>query len=386
VAVGSQLIYNRQSGQSLFLGTLSSNTWLTILRLGATKSMSGRVTISSYTVDSTGATEIEKRESLHKAPPEDQIELSIPVQSEQEIASEAVPFAAGADYHAQLEGYGTAIRLLNKARVSTVAPSGWWSWIDYYAGITQGFALTNALWLAEHLKSDGYNYVLIDEGYQYARGEYATADTTHFPEGMQSFGRQICGLGLRLGVWTAPFEVSARSWVYQHQKEWLVHNAGGRPIRIDQPHIEPLYVLDATHPGAQEYLRQTYRTLSRDWGARYIKLDFMDDTAIEGYYFRPHTTAPQAQRMGLEVIRGAVGEDVLIDKDGSPMLNPVGIVDEGRISTDTSRSFEGTKTAATGIAARYYMNRNFFIADPDAYAVSGHQNTEADTVGTGLGT
>ena len=40
--------------------------------------------------------------------------------------------------------------------------------------------------------------------------------------------------------------------------------------------------------------------------------------------------------MGLEIIRGAVGDDVLLDKDGSPMLNPVGIVDEGRISDDTA--------------------------------------------------
>ncbi len=288
-------------------------------------------------------------------------------------------FAAGGDYHAQLEDYGAAIRILNKARVSIEAPNGWWSWIDYDAGITEGYALTNAQWLAEHLKGDGYKYVLIDEGYQYARGEYSTADATHFPRGMQSFGRQMRDLGLRLGVWTAPFEVSARSWVYQHHKEWLVHNAAGKPIRIDQPDFEPLYVLDSTHPGAQEYLRQTYRTLSREWGARYIKLDFMDDTAIEGYYFRPHMTALQAQRTGLEIIREAVGEDVLIDKDGSPMLNPVGIVDDGRISTDTSRSFAGTKTAATGIAARYYMNRNFFISDPDAYAISGHKTSEADT-------
>jgi alpha-galactosidase len=379
LAVGSQLIYNRQTGRSLFLGTISSSTWLTILRLGTTKSTSGVVKISSYIVESTGTTEIEKRESLHKAPSEDQIELSIPAQPGREIASEPVLFAAGADYHAQLERYGAAIRILNKARVTSEAPSGWWSWIDYDAGITEGYALTNSQWLAEHLLSDGYKYVLIDEGYQYARGEYITADATHFPHGMQIFGRRICDLGLRLGVWTAPFEVSERSWVYQHHKEWLVHNASGKPIRIDQPGIEPLYVLDATHPGAQEYLRQTYRTLAREWGVRYVKLDFMDDTAIEGYHFRPDTTAMQAQRTGLEVIRGAVGEEVLIDKDGSPMLNPVGIVDEGRVSTDTSRSFDGTKTAATGIAARYYMNRNFFNADPDAFALSGHKSTESDT-------
>jgi hypothetical protein len=110
--------------------------------------------------------------------------------------------------------------------------------------------------------------------------------------------------------------------------------------------------------------------MAREWGIQYIKLDFMDDTAIEGFHYQADTTALQAQRIGLEIIRKTVGEDVLIDKDGSPMLNPVGIVDEGRISTDTSHSFEGSKTAASGIAARYYMHRNFFVNDPDAFTVS----------------
>jgi hypothetical protein len=52
------------------------------------------------------------------------------------------------------------------------------------------------------------------------------------------------------------------------------------------------------------------------------------------------------------------------------MLNPVGIVDAGRISQDTGHSFDASRDAASGIAARYYMNRNFFIADPDAFTVS----------------
>ncbi len=52
------------------------------------------------------------------------------------------------------------------------------------------------------------------------------------------------------------------------------------------------------------------------------------------------------------------------------MLNPVGLVDAGRISQDTGHSFDASRDAASGIAARYYMNRNFFIADPDAFTVS----------------
>jgi hypothetical protein len=52
------------------------------------------------------------------------------------------------------------------------------------------------------------------------------------------------------------------------------------------------------------------------------------------------------------------------------MLNPVGLVDTGRISADTGHSFERTRNAASGIAARFYMQRNFFVNDPDAFNVT----------------
>jgi hypothetical protein len=78
----------------------------------------------------------------------------------------------------------------------------------------------------------------------------------------------------------------------------------------------------------------------------------------------------EAQRIGLQIIRDSVGDDVILDKDGSPMLNPVGLVDTGRISADTGHSFERTKNAASGIAARFYMQRNFFVNDPDAFNVT----------------
>jgi hypothetical protein len=74
--------------------------------------------------------------------------------------------------------------------------------------------------------------------------------------------------------------------------------------------------------------------------------------------------------MGLEIIRSTVGDDVVLDKDGSFMLTPVGIVNTGRIGQDTGHTFGSTHDAATGVAARYYMNRNFYVSDPDAFTVS----------------
>ena len=372
--VGSQLIYNRQSKRSLFLGALTSDRFLTLLRL-KTEGKGTEAKIVSYTVESTGTTEIQKDYSEAKtlepkSLKSDRIELSLPLNPGEEMSSERVMFAAGLDYLAQLRAYGSAIRQLHHARVSSEIPIGWWSWTAYYAAINEGETLANADWLSQHLNSLGYNFFQIDEGYQYARGEYVTANATQFPNGMRLVAHHILRDGLTVGLWTAPFEVSSRAWVYEHHKDWLVHNAEGRPIPLEdvwRQGVDTLYALDATHPGAQEYLRQTYKTLVREWGVRFIKLDFMDTTAIEGYYYRPSTTALEAQRIGLQLIRDTVGDDVILDKDGSPMLNPVGLVDTGRVSADTGHSFLRSKTAAPGIAARFYMNGNFFINDPDAF-------------------
>ena len=365
--VGSQLIYNRDSKHSLFLGALTSEKLITILRLR----VSGpRVT--GYEVDSTGTTELAKENSLEDAAAEDQIELSVPVARGEGLDSERLLISFGSDYHQQLEAYGALIRELHHARVSAPSAVGWWSWTAYYFGLNQGTALTNARFLAQHLKHLGYNFFHIDEGYAYSRGEYMTPDAAMFPDGMQALESKIRGLGLTPGVWTSPFQVSERSWVFQNHPDWLVANAAGKPIHAGSVtgKQDQLYVLDVTNPDAQDYLRKTYSTLTKEWGIRYIKLDFMEDAAIEGYYHVPHTTALEAQRIGLKIIRDTVGEDVLLDKDGSPMLNPVGIVDTGRISVDTGHTFEAYREAAPAIAARYYMNRNFYINDPDAFSVS----------------
>jgi hypothetical protein len=368
--VQSQLIFNRDSGESLFLGALTSNRLLTIFHLKE-QPPGGDPKILSYEAVATGTTEIMKGESLKQSPASEQVSLSLPVPAGDSLSSERLMFSVGSDYHAQLEQYGRAAGLLHKARVNTPTPIGWWSWTAYYFGLNQGAAVTTAQWLSENLKSSGYIYYQIDEGYQYARGEYTTPDVNLFPRGLEYIGGEIRRNGLTFGLWTAPFEASDRAWVYQNHKDWLLHNAAGELIHIGYVtnHNDPLYVLDTTNPGAQNYLKQTYSTL-HDWGVRFIKMDFMDDTAVEGAYYRPNTTALEAQRIGLEVIRSAVGEDTVLDKDGSPMLNPVGIVDAGRISQDTGHTFDASRDAASGIAARYYMNRNFFVADPDAFTVS----------------
>ena len=198
-AVGSQLIFNRRSGQSLFLGALTSDRLLTIFHLKEQAAGTG-AKILSYEVAATGTTEILKGESLKDSPASEQVTLNLPVNPGESLSSERLMFAVGADYHAQLEQYGRTVRLLHNARVSGATPIGWWSWTAYYFGLSQGSAGTNAAWLGENLKKLGYTYFQIDEGYQYARGEYTTADAQLFPLGIGHIADVVRHDGLTFGL------------------------------------------------------------------------------------------------------------------------------------------------------------------------------------------
>ena len=83
-AVGSQLIYNLQSKESLFLGALTSEKFLTILHLEEKPDARNAPSIVSYRVDSTGTTEIQSTEpesDFRNGPRKNLIELSLPVSS-----------------------------------------------------------------------------------------------------------------------------------------------------------------------------------------------------------------------------------------------------------------------------------------------------------------
>ena len=137
---------DRTSNQGLFLGALTSNRWLTVLRLHLKP---GQRQISAYEADATGTTEIMKAfvltaPGLHAAEP---VELSLPLAPGDSLASERMMIGLGSDYHAQLKRYGDLVRQIHHARVTGPTPMGWWSWSAYYHGLNAGTALTNAEFL-----------------------------------------------------------------------------------------------------------------------------------------------------------------------------------------------------------------------------------------------
>src|SRR5260370_41118448 len=102
--VGSQLVYNQQSQESVFFGALTSDRLLTILHLQTQPTASGPQ-IAGFTVDSTGTTEIhatDEESGLREGPSENLIELQLALPTGESIFSKRRMFAAGSAYHAQL--------------------------------------------------------------------------------------------------------------------------------------------------------------------------------------------------------------------------------------------------------------------------------------------
>ena len=369
-AIWNQLIYNQETQRSFFIGALSAERFATILRL-QTDGNKAAPRISSFNVDSTGTTEVlltAEVSHLRVMPEKDRIELSLPAAPGAKIASEPLFFATGNDYHSQLEEYGEAIKRLLTPPVTSDCLLGWFSAKVYDTDITAGYIRSNAQWLSQHLRADGFSCFHIEPGYEYARGEFSTPNAASFPEGVRNISHEIMRLGFHVGGFVTPFEVGRESWVYKNHKDWLVHNAAGEPINIVNRQ-GGYFILDVTHPEAQAYFRQTYHTLAKEWGWHTLDVDGMDHNDIEGYHYRPGTTALEHARIALKLIREAAGHDLILIADGAPYLATAGLVEFAHISQDTNHTFAGTKEAAISTAAHYYAHRNFWINHADAFNV-----------------
>ena len=66
--------------------------------------------------------------------------------------------------------------------------------------------LANAEFMARHLKPYGMEWVQIDDGYQQTFGDWQGNHL--YPHGMQWLATQIRRLGLKPGIWIAPYAIA----------------------------------------------------------------------------------------------------------------------------------------------------------------------------------
>jgi alpha-galactosidase len=247
-------------------------------------------------------------------------------------------------------------------------PTGWCSW--YYYGPdareTDIFANLEAI-TCQQLP---LTYVQIDDGFQSAMGDWLTAGEL-FPQGMPWLCQQIRERGCEPAIWIAPFIAEASSQLLREHPDWFVHDEDGKPLPSDRLSFGgwrrgPWYMLDGTHPGAQDYLELVFRTMRQEWGCHYFKLDALMWGALSGgSHYDSSATCIEAYRQGMQAILRGAGEASFILGCNAPMWPSLGVVHGMRVSGDIARSWEIISSVARECFLRNWQHQRLWINDPD---------------------
>ncbi|MBM3889890.1 MAG: alpha-galactosidase [Verrucomicrobia bacterium] len=275
-----------------------------------------------------------------------------------------------------LESYAALCGQLHGVKLNPVV-NGWCSWFYTRRMATEEEQLRNAEFVAKHLKPYGIEWVQVDAGWQRAFGDWQGNDL--YPHGMKWLAQRIRALGLKPGIWIAPFEITAGTDVARQHPEWLVRDADGNIAGWrDQyaPWISSTsHALDVTHPGARKWLAELFKTITDDWGYNMVKIDRMEWTLLGAErYSDPAVSKAQAYRMGMETIRKAIGPGRHI-LDSGPMAMTVGLIDSARIEADVpplnwNQYAKRRISVAPAAAHRYYFHGRTWLNDADHLGIA----------------
>lgn len=277
-----------------------------------------------------------------------------------------------------LARYGQALGRQMGARSWPHVPTGWCSWYYYWWNIDEEKILANLAFLSEHRRELPVEYIQIDDGYQAGIGDWTTVNEK-FPHGLAWLAQRIHDRGFKAGLWLAPLLVGAKSTLYREHPDWVIRSPDGEPVIALNNWGQDCYGLDCTHPAAQARLRHTIETVTREWGFDYLKLDFLFGATLEGVRYEPQATRAQAYRRGLEILRRAAGDRLLMACI-APVGATVGLFEACRIGPDVAPAWRmpwpglplaapGTENALRTVLARHWMHGNLWVNDPDCLLV-----------------
>lgn len=265
--------------------------------------------------------------------------------------------------------YADEVARREGARVPSHIPSGWCSWYQFYNRVSEADVLRNL----DDMRASGHpaEYVQIDDGFQSFTGDWLTPND-RFPSGMTALAERIRDAGYRPGLWLAPLVLHEGSATLREHPEFALKTAAGETLFVDT-WLGRCAVLDATHPGAREWLQHVIRTVVTEWGYEYLKLDalaFAAQPATAVRYHAPGTTAPSHLRSALVAVREAAGENTFILGCTCHFGPAIGIVDAMRVGPDVKAEWGSGPEPSVRHAMRMTLQRNWmhgrwWANDPD---------------------
>lgn len=213
---------------------------------------------------------------------------------------------------------------------------GWCSWYAFFNKITDTKILTQAKFIAEHREEFPLECILIDDGWT-LWGDWDRLDKKKFPHGLSSLSKKINNLGLKTGIWLAPFLVHPKSALFKTHPDWVVKK-GRRHVEglmFSYPFLDRFmpfkkYILDISNMEVIKFLNNSIDRLVEK-GFTLFKLDF-----LYAPYFYTKRTPEETSQLLRSFLLGIKKRhsNVHIIGCGLPLVPAVGVVDSMRVGPD----------------------------------------------------
>ncbi|HCE56776.1 MAG TPA: hypothetical protein DER09_03005 [Prolixibacteraceae bacterium] len=319
----------------------------------------------------------------------------------QEISSDQLVLVTGENVYKTNENYASLMQeKMNNPACSVM--NGWCNWFYTMDVFSENEILENAVFAANHLKSFGLEYIQIDEGFQTTHGDWQ--GNKRFPHGLKWLCDSIKSLGLKPGIWIAPFVIAENSEVYKNHPDWLLKDKNGKPVRIGpwpsentdwyRSETPKRYCLDLTHPAAEKWYTALIDTIANHWGFEMIKVDFVAWTVFSAQqFYNTGATPAQVYRHALEIMRKKAGENCHI-LDCGPGHVSGGYINSMRIEYDQNygnsdnawtQYFRGNSSSAGAAGKRWFYNNKTWTNDIDHVCIDLLAEHEAKAAATLIG-
>jgi len=256
---------------------------------------------------------------------------------------------------------------------SPTAPMVWSSWPSYYETVTEQDIIRNTDWLAANLKPYGFEYVVLDDGYDRSADFDRQEASSHaaswqakghswiqnwnadrFPRGPEWLTSYIHTKGLKAGLWLVPNVYGA---ALKEHPDWYLYDKQGKTLLdYDTP------ALDSTNPQVLEFLRYLFTELD-NFGFDYYKFD--GESALPMYapqvdksrMYSPSADLIDNYRKRFAVIRQTVGPERFIEEcpAGTP-LNAIGFVNSYFNGQDLYDNWHGMYPLFSSITGNLFLN------------------------------
>ncbi|MBR4941460.1 MAG: alpha-galactosidase [Clostridia bacterium] len=263
-----------------------------------------------------------------------------------------------------------AARYMNSRAGIFDTPYGYCTWYYYGTKLCPETVYENMAVFKENSHRLKAKYFNLDSGWYKEWGDWT--ENEKFACGMKKIAEDIQAEGYIPGIWLAPFGAMIGSKLHTEHPDWFVKNWNNdKPMQSDCR-----LCLDMSHPEVKEYITETFRRITCDWGYRHIKIDIITDTIVPGRHYDPNYTSLMNYREGLRLMREAMTEDTVLLACTAPMGPSIGYADGMRTSGDIFHDWKCLRGLFNENLKRYNYNKIWFCNDPDCLLVRTSKNED----------